>query len=362
MPFTPEMIADIANTTLETFIDRKKVHKQNIQAKPMLNAFQTNAAEFTGGNEYVSLAVSSGQGGNNLQGYNTDDQVNYVNTTGVKRARYPWKEHHIGITTTMTELKIDGIEVEESEGGKQTLEMMSDRDMQALANRWDEKMETLDEDYDFSLDRLLHGDGSSDTKALAGIRAFILDVPSAGTTGTISRPGNVWWRNRAATVANGLAGGQGAITPNPANGGSLAAFMQTEIRQLTRYAGSGSKWHWFAGSAWLDAYMLELRANGNYSMTGWRKEASVDAGMVDPTFKGATIEYDPTLDDLGLEKRCYVLDISRNGLQLMYMKGHRLKKHKPVRPYDRYVLYHGLTMTGLMVARRLRTSGVYDIA
>ena len=44
-----------------------------------------------------------------------------------------------------------------------------------------------------------------DAKAIAGIQALILDSPAVGTTGTIGRVANTWWRNRAATVAFGLA-------------------------------------------------------------------------------------------------------------------------------------------------------------
>ena len=53
--------------------------------------------------------------------------------------------------------------------------------------------------------------------------------------------------------------------------------------------------------------------------------------------------------------------MGRAGLRLLYMDGQRMKKHAPARPYDRLVMYNGITMTGVMVARQLNTSGVYDI-
>ncbi len=74
---------------------------------------------------------------------------------------------------------------------------------------------------------------------------------------------------------------------------------------------------------------------------------------------GVTIEYDPTLDDLGLEKRMYDIDMRR--LRLHYMAGEKMKKANPARPYDRYVMYRGVTTTAVMVAQQLNTSGVYDI-
>jgi hypothetical protein len=53
--------------------------------------------------------------------------------------------------------------------------------------------------------------------------------------------------------------------------------------------------------------------------------------------------------------------MSKNGVRLLYMNGNRMKKHNPARPYDRMVMYNGITTTALMVARRLNSSGVYEI-
>jgi len=328
--FSPELIADIANTTLDTYLNRGEVFKNNIQNKPMLKAFDEAAGKFAGGKANVSIAVSAGQGGGALQGFTGDDQVSYYNPVGTKRFTSAWKEHHIGTVVTMSELKVDGIDVDESDGGQSTSEMAG-RDFQALADRMDEKNE-------------------------------MLGVPNTGTTGSINRVANPWWRNRAATAAFAAAGGQNAITVSATNGGALVAFLQKEVRQLKRFSSGSSKWKWFAGSDWLDGYLLEIRANGQYSQKGWRGEGSVNAAMDDPAFGDTKIEYDPTLDDMGLAKRCYVIDISKRGIRLEYMDGQKMKKHKPSRPYDRYVIYNGITMTGLMVARQLNTSAVYDIA
>lgn len=80
------------------------------------------------------------------------------------------------------------------------------------------------------------------------------------------------------------------------------------------------------------------------------------------SFMGTPIEYDPTLDDLGLQKRAYVIDMGRTGVRLLYLNGKRMKKHDPARPYDRYVMYNGITTTAVMIAKQLNTSAVYDIA
>ena len=361
MAFTADELANINNATLETFIDKGTVFKQNVANKPMLDAFNRAAGTFTGGKDNVSFAVKAGQGGGSLAGYSGDDQVSYYNPTGIKRARFPWKEHHIGMVMTMTELKVDGIDVIEN-GADQSTSPMSDRENQALANLLDEKNDTLGEDYAYSLDRLVHGDGSSDSKALAGLQSLILDSPAVGTTGTIGRVANTWWRNRAATATYGGAGGQGAITVNTANGGALIEFLEKEWLQLSKYRQGSTRYKLFAGSDFIAGYKKELRANGNYTLNGWSGKGNVEGAMDDPTWKGIPIVWDPTLDDLSLAKRLYVIDMGRTGVRLLYMDGQRMKKHNPARPYDRYVMYNGITMTGVMIAKQLNTSAVYDIA
>lgn len=359
MAFTSDEIANINNSALENYIDKGKVWAQNIANKPMLQAFNAAAGKFNGGKDYVSFAVKAGQGGGSLAGYSGDDQLNFYNPTGTKRAKFPWREHFIGIQVTHTELKIDGINIIE-DGSDQTTSEMDGREEHALANLLDEKMDDLGEDYAFSLDRLLHGDGSTDAKAIAGIGSIILEVPTAGSTGGLSRVAQSYWRNRAATAAYGIAGGQGAITSASANGGALITFLEKEWLQLSKYRKGTTKYKIFAGSDFIAAYRFEMRANGYYTMNGLK--GTVDGSQGDVEWKGNPIEWDPTLDDLGLAKRCYVIDMSKTGVRLLYMDGNRMKKHNPARPYDRMVMYNGISMTGVLVAKQLNTSAVYDIA
>lgn len=361
MAFTADELSNIKNAALENYIDKGKVWVQNVTNKPMLAAFNSSAGKFSGGRENVSFAVKSGQGGGGLSGYSGDDQVAYYNPTGIKRARFPWKEHHIGIVVTHSELKIDGIDVED-EGADQSTSEMTGREENALANLYDEKLDDLGEDYAFSLDRLLHGDGSIDAKAIAGIGSILFDNPGAGSTGGIGRVANTWWRNDAATAAYGSAGGLGAITSNTANGGALIEAMDQAVRRRSKYKNGSTNVKYFAGSAFIDAYKRELRANGYYSQTGFQGQDNADGAMPDPKHGGLQLQWDPTMDDLSLSKRCYAIDMGRTGVRLLYMDGQRMKKHNPARPYDRYVMYSGITMTGVLIAKQLNTSGVYDIA
>ena len=364
MPYTAEELANIANSALDFYLEKGKLTAQNIQDKPIVKAFDASAGTFSGGKGDVSIGVKTGQGGGSLAGYSGDDQVTYYNPTPAKRVHYPWKEHFMGTGVTHSELKIDGITVVENDASQST-SPKEGREQHALANMLEEKYQAFNEDYLVSWNSLLYGDGSSDTKALAGIKAFILDNPALGSTGGLSRVTNTWWRNRAATAAADAAGsGHDAITSSNSDGGALLTFLQKERRQLKRFAGGGPIRHkCFAGSDWIDAMEREARANGNYSMTGWRDRAANDGSQATEDgvpFGSWTFVYDPTLDDLGLEKRAYIIDMA--AIKLMYMAGEKKKRSNPARPHDRFVMYQGLTTTGVMVAKKLRTSGVYDIA
>ena len=361
MSVSVDVLSDIQNATLEVYIDKGKVWKQGISNRPMLKDFNDRAGNFPGGKEQVSWAVKSGLSGGALQGYSFDDQVSYYDPTGIKRCRAPWREHHIGITMTHTELKEDGIDIDEAGGADQTTSKMSGREQYALANRLDESMDSMAEDYRRSLELLIHGDGTADPKSLAGVASIILDNPLLGSTFGVSRTANTWWRNRAATAAYAAAGGQGPITSSAAGGGALITFLEKEERQLNRYSSSADR-RYYCGSDFLAAYQAEIRSNGYYSQTGFRASGTVDGKMGDPAWNGKELVYDPCLDDLGLSKRMYAIDMSKQGVRLLYMDGNRMKKHKPARPYDRYMFYSAVTMTGLMIAKKLNTSAVYDIA
>lgn len=352
MPYTAAELANIQNSTLDFYMNKGEVFAQNIQDKPLLQILDSQAGTFPGGKGNVSLAVKAGQGGGSLAGYTHDDQVSYYNPASNRRVNYAWREMHIGMGVTHTELKTDGITVTET-AGDQSTSNKDGREEFALANLLEEKTNELAEDYAFSMNRLLHGDGTTDTKAIAGIRSLLLDAPTSGSTGGLSRSANTWWRNRASL----------GISSSVTNGGALLQTLQYEKRQLMKFARGGVRHRCIAGSDFLDALERELRANGRYSETGFRSRESVDGQM--NTMEGVpfgnwVFQYDPTLDDLSRAKFAYVIDTRR--IRLMYMQGEKMKRVNPVRPYDRYVMYSAITTTGVLVAQQLNTSGVYSIA
>ena len=201
------------------------------------------------------------------------------------RGNYPWREHHLGLTLTHTELKMDGISVVDTNGENTTEH--SDRDETVLVNLFQDKLFELGEQYARGMNGLLWGDGTVDAKALAGMRFLISADPSVGIVGGLdqSLAANAWWRNRARTTAFGIKvggtpalGGHGgdSITSDPANGGALITMLQTEYRQLIRYGGKPTMA--LCGSDFIGAMEIEVRANGNYSMTGFSNSRDVAVG------------------------------------------------------------------------------------
>ena len=360
MAFTAGELTNISNASLDFFYNKGDTFKQSIQAKPLLRFMEAGAKSFPGGKGNISLAVKGdyGAGGTNdhVVGYTHNDTVNFYTPANIKRVNYPWREHHMGLTLTHTELKIDGISVTDDAGDGSSLSNHSDRDVTVLVNLLQDKLEDFGEQYARSMNALLWGDGVADPKALAGMQAIIVDVPNTGNLGGLSRASNTWWRNRAATPAFGTAGGRGAVTSSTANGGALLEFLQQEYRQLIRFGGRPTKC--LAGTDFIAAMETEIRANGNYSLSGFT--GPQDGSMGQMRFMGTTIEYDPTLDDLGRSKFAYWWDPRH--IYLMKEDGEWDHRFTPARPYNQFVMYKSMTHTGQVVAQQVNSALVVAIA
>ena len=115
------------------------------------------------------------------------------------------------------------------------------------------------------------------------------------------------------------------------------------------------------GSAFIEALELEVQEKGIYTQSGFTNEGKNDIGMAQIRMNGLGVfEYDPTLDDLGLSKRCYVIDPRR--LRLYPMEGEDNKVLTPDRPYNYAVFFRSMTWTGGLCCSQLNANGVYEVA
>lgn len=354
MAFTQGELDSIASGTLDYFI-REKPHAQTIQDRPLYDAMRKAQKSFGGGKENISGSVK-GAYTTTAAGYTHNDTVAYANPANLLRVAYAWKEHHAGITLTLTELKKTGISVVDSLNSAKTTSH-SDADLYRLVNLLEDKFEDMDEGYARSMDKLMHRDGTGDAKALAGLKHFIADDPTAGTVGGLSRVTLPWFRNRARTTAHATAT-TSANGPVNTSTTKLADVLFTEFRQLRRYGGRPNLF--IAGSDFLDALGKELRGNGYYTQMGFTKREQTDLGMAEISWNGTVFQYDPTLDDESNAKRCYVIDTRR--LFPYVMEGEDRKIHTPARPATQYVMYRAVTWTGNLYMNQGNCHGVYDIA
>lgn len=348
MPFTVGELDNVANATLD-FHMRGAPHLQTIQDRPLLDALVSGQKTFPGGKGDITVPVK-GDYTTDVSGFTHDDTVTYANPANIKRASYPWKEIHAGIQLTMTELKHDGISVVDSLNGAETAEHSAVEETR-LTGIFQDKLEDMSEGWSRGVNNMLLEDGSQDSKEVPGILSMIVDDPTTGTLGGISRATHAWFRNRSLVGAS-------KITHNTSTSALINA-LRPEFRQLRRYEGS-PRWKIIAGSDFLDALEQELFAKGNMSDTGFTATKSTDMAMADVSYKGNKFFYDPSLDDKGLAKRCLIIDTKH--IYLDVMEGEDMKRHSPARPSDQYVLFRAMTWTGGLVCDQINSSGVYEIA
>lgn len=337
--------ADIASAAL-TFYTRGEAFLQTIQDKPLLRELTANKKTFPSGKDNVSDPIqgafmSSTAGF--FAGYSEDDQLAFKQAANLLRAEYPWKELHAGLIMTETELKKDGISVTDS---METHEHSS-VELTRLTGLLENRLADFGESWARSMNDMLWRDGSQDAKAIPGMQAILTPTPTVGSTGGLSRATYTYWRHRQSL---GIAQSDTDQT--------LTRTLRTEVRQLRRYGGKPRVA--LCGSAFLDALEFELTAKGSYTVEGFAKGTN-EIGVSKISLRGlGTFDYDPTLDDLGLNKYCYIWDPSH--IVLRPMEGEENKVRNPERPYDYFIFLRSMTYTGALACNQLNCNGVYSIA
>lgn len=345
MAFTVEEVVSVANSLLDLH-ERGKAKDQAKQARPMLDNFVKMQKFFGASKEFITTPVRMSYT-TTLQGFSHDDSVGYRNPANTKRASYVWRELHAGIEVTLTELKQEGLSIVDSTSGMKTSEH-SDRELVVLTENLQEKIYDLDEGAQRDMALIVLRDGTQDAKEFPGLRSLILDSPSTGTTGGIDRALNSKWRNRANLLLS-------VTTPSDM---VIARQLQQSERQLRRYAPK-AKLKGYMGSSFIDAMEQEARAKGTLTQQGWQKGGPIDMSIADIRFKNIEFFYDPTLDDEGLAKYCFIVD--HEAIKLRPMQGEEWKDHSPARPPEKYVVYKAKTWTGGMTANQLNSSEVLSI-
>ena len=340
---------DIANAILDHF-ERGKANMQTKQDRPLVKVLNESKKEFAAGKTYISDPVQGTVMSDTpgfLQGYSEDDALNFNQAQNILRAQYPWKEVAANLIISHTELKKNGVTITDGQGESDH----SGRDIDILTDLLENRIEDFDESWERTVNFMFWQDGTQDAKKIPGLLSILTDTPAQGTTGGLNRATYWWWQHRALV-------GNNKITASGTDQ-TLTRRLRSEIRQLRRYGGKPTKA--LCGSMFIDALELEVQEKGVYTMEGFANEGKTDLGMANIRMRGlGTFEYDPTLDDLGYGKRCYIFDTTK--IQLRPMAQEDGKVLTPERPYQYMVFLHTKTWTGAITCKQMNAHGIYEVA
>ena len=244
MAFTAGEIASIANASLDYYFNKGGQFDQTIQEKPLLNLWRA-ARRPSPAARATSRSPSSARTA--TAPATTSSRATPTTTPSASSRRptssgptSPWREHHIGLTLTHTELKIDGICVVDTNGEK-TAEH-SKRELTVLVNLLEQKLFSLGRAVCAHDEHLLCGRRHRRRQGAGGharrsSRTTPASAPSAASTrprppdsrgGATARTPRRWRRKSARSPGDAISGG-GPITSNPANGGALLAGAAARI-------------------------------------------------------------------------------------------------------------------------------------
>lgn len=337
--------SDIAAAALDFYV-RSPAFAQTIQERPLLRILDRYKKTFPGGKGLVSLPIQVNfmdSVAGFFAGYTEDDELAFKQAANVLRAEYSWKEVHAGLIITWTELKKDGVHITPDGTTRES----SDAELTQLLSILQNRLEDFAESWARKMNNMLWRDGTQDAKQTPGVLSILTDTPAVGTTGGVSRVTYSAWRHRT------LIGGS-AMLPSPTNQ-TMTSTLRTEMVQLSRYGGRPK--FGLCGSGFLDALRQEVHAKGYYTQTGFAGKQDISMGAV--MLDDVTFEYDPTLDDLGYPKRCYLIDPKH--LCLYPMDGEENKMVNPERPHNYAVFLKSMFWTGALTANMLNCHGVYEV-
>lgn len=344
MALGTSVAGDLASALL-TFYVRGDTLSQTMQDKPLLRVLTAKAETFPGGKDAVSTGVQGAYMSDTagfFQGYSEDDELLFKQGANILRAQYDWKEHHAGLIITWSELKKDGVIVT---GDNQTTEN-SKRELFVLTKVLKNRIDDFGESWARSKQTVLWRDGTQAAKVVAGITSLLLtSTNETATTGGLSRATYSWWRNLTALD----------IAPS-AQTQTLTKTIRRQMRQLRKRGGRPNVA--LAGEEFLNSLELEIEAKGDYTNSGFTKKTDVSMG--DISYRGITFEYDPSLDDLGKSKFCYVFDDRR--IRLRPMEGASNVMENPNRPYNYAVFTRSMMTTCALEATQLNACEVFSVA
>jgi len=347
MPAVGSLVVQSMTDYALDYLVRGGMLYQTMQQKPLLRFLESGKKTFPGGKQYISEPVK-GAVMNDTAGFfagvTNNSTLAFTQMALGQRALYAWKYCHAGFVIEFIQLLQDGISVSD---GEQSTSDNAEVALTRLTGILKDAMEDFAESWARAKNLMLWQDGSQDANQVPGVKAILLDDPTTGTVGSLSQVTYNWWRSRTSL----------ALAPSPQNQ-TVSKFLRNELIQLKKRGGRPNKA--LCGSLFWDALMTEFQEKGIYTQSGFANNDN-DFGFNTISMNGLGVfEYDPTLDDIGESKRCYVLDSAH--LRLRPIDGQDNLQLTPARPYQFLAMLKSMTWAGGLEATQLNGMGIYGIA
>lgn len=343
MPLNAAEIAKIGKVAITAFGKNKPIDQINVD-RPLLDALLPKAKGLVGGVDGFTLNLYKSNDANG-QYWSGNGRVSYNSRSPNELAKFDWANFHDGFVLNEDELFRAGIAVND-DIGKSTA---TKGEVVQLTNMLESQFMALEEGAKDFHHAALWLDGSQFTDARPGVDALVSTTPAVGTIGGIdvSVAANSYFRNIART---GL-------------GVTLAALLdalEQSKRDILRRKGRFT--HIFCGSAFYDALRnAVIGANVTQVTYGSGSKLSIDMATDTLKFDGIPLTYVPDFDnDFGFAaptipwtKRCYMLNLTTEGIQMRKAEDDFMKMRYPGRPIDQYTYHFAMTSKfGIGVGKR----------
>jgi hypothetical protein len=350
MAFTVSKASDLAAFQLEKFIKPTSAKSilRHLQKRPLLRVLEEKKEEYGSGKDYVREGVMGALMKNQAGfyvGIEGDDVLAFKASDGGIQTQAPIRWMHAGFMITHDELLDAGIHIVDGDTKATTEEKLE------LMKVLDTRLADFGESTAAMRNQMLWRDGTQDAKAIPGIFSILREDPTAVATVLGISTANTWWRNIAAT---GVGGADPKLVYSKADQ-TLTEGLDHYFTQLCRYGGEPNVW--LAGSDFVDMVKREARAKGQLTVTGW-SDAKTGILVKGIQVDKYSIEYDPTLDDLGFEKRCVCFDSNHLRLRPQKMEWGKITNQN--QPNDQFVMLKSVTDRGALSANQLDCSAIFD--
>lgn len=350
MPLSAPEIAKIGKVAITHYGKNKPVDQVNTD-RPLLDALIPKAKDIVGGVDGFTINIYKGNDANG-QIWSGNSKVTYNSRSPNDLAKFDWVNHHDGFVLNEDELKRAGITVTD-DTGKSTA---TAAEAVALTNMIVSNFTALEEGVKDHIHALLWLDGTGTTGAPVGIDTLVSLTPTSGTIGNIAAS-NSWWQNHAAT---------GLGTTLSVMLGALETAKRNIIKKKGRFT------HIFVGGDFYDALRnAVIGANVTQVTYGSGSKLQIDMATDTLKFDGIPLTYVPQFDDTSIlptsggitwAKRCYMLNLGSNGIEMRRDSADFMKMRYPGRPIDQYTYHFAMTSKfGIGIAKR-NSNAVLSIA